>query len=344
MNINKHLLNKHFSSGRQGTPVRALVIHYTAGMLDDLWGIWQNREASAHYGIARNGQITQYVEEGDTAWAVGNWAGNLETISIEMVGDDANGYTNEQFASLYELSKDILNRYGLPMDRAHIRQHNEFAATSCPGNILKGAWDDIIRGIGGANVSAPSVTKPSGKSVEQLAQEVIAGFYGNAGERKRALGLMYDEVQARVNQILSGDITAPQNDLNTMADAVINGTYGNGEARKRALGANYDAVMNIVNARLLGHQAPQGSNGSNIDDLVQRTLRGDFGNGDDRKRALGSNYDTVMAVINGSSAPQGVDLNDLVMRTERGDFGNGEDRKQALGSNYDAVMAIINSK
>lgn len=35
-----------------------------------------------------------------------------------------------------------------------------------------------------------------------------------------------------------------------------------------------------------------------IDDLVKRTLKGEFGNGEERKRKLGSNYDYVMSVIN----------------------------------------------
>lgn len=40
------------------------------------------------------------------------------------------------------------------------------------------------------------------KSTEELAQEVIAGKYGNGEDRKKALGNRYGEVQARVNEIL----------------------------------------------------------------------------------------------------------------------------------------------
>ena len=40
-------------------------------------------------------------------------------------------------------------------------------------------------------------------SIEQLAKEVIQGKYGNGQERIDRLGILYDEVQARVNQILS---------------------------------------------------------------------------------------------------------------------------------------------
>lgn len=61
------------------------------------------------------------------------------------------------------------------------------------------AWDKYAGG-------SPSSSKPSNpvetKSTDDLAREVIAGKYGNGEARKNALGGRYDEVQARVNEIL----------------------------------------------------------------------------------------------------------------------------------------------
>ena len=61
------------------------------------------------------------------------------------------------------------------------------------------AWDKYAGG-------SPSSSKPSNpvetKSTDELAREVIAGKYGNGDARKQALGSRYDEVQARVNEIL----------------------------------------------------------------------------------------------------------------------------------------------
>ena len=61
------------------------------------------------------------------------------------------------------------------------------------------AWDKYAGGN-------PSSSKPSNpvetKSTDDLAREVIAGKYGNGEDRKNALGSRYDEVQARVNEIL----------------------------------------------------------------------------------------------------------------------------------------------
>lgn len=43
---------------------------------------------------------------------------------------------------------------------------------------------------------------------------------------------------------------------------------------------------------------------TDIDALVKATLRGDYGNGADRKKALGANYDAVQKAINGMNLPK----------------------------------------
>lgn len=61
------------------------------------------------------------------------------------------------------------------------------------------AWDKYA---GGKPSTSTNTSKPLEKSVEELAKEVIAGKYGNGDARKKDLGSRYDEVQARVNEIL----------------------------------------------------------------------------------------------------------------------------------------------
>lgn len=83
-----------------------------------------------------------------------------------------------------------------------------------------------------------------------------------------------------------------------------------------------------------------------IDTLVKETLSGKHGNGDARKKSLGSNYQAVMNVINGrsTSKPQAKSIDTLVKETLAGKHGNGDVRKKSLGSNYNAVMNVINGK
>ena len=49
------LLNKHFTPGRGGKKIDKVVIHHNAGVLsiDQIWQVWQDRQASAHYQIGR---------------------------------------------------------------------------------------------------------------------------------------------------------------------------------------------------------------------------------------------------------------------------------------------------
>lgn len=51
---------------------------------------------------------------------------------------------------------------------------------------------------------------PLNKSVEELAREVIAGKYGNGDARRNALGARFNEVQAKVNELLATPAPAPQ--------------------------------------------------------------------------------------------------------------------------------------
>lgn len=66
------------------------------------------------------------------------------------------------------------------------------------------AWRKYA-GASGAATPAPTPVDPlAGKSDNQLADEVIAGKYGDGENRKRALGNRYNAVQAIVNQKLGG--------------------------------------------------------------------------------------------------------------------------------------------
>lgn len=97
----------------------------------------------------------------------------------------------------------------------------------------------------------------SNKTTEELAQEVIAGKWGNGDARIAALGDRYNEVQKRVNEILKPKTEPPSQAVNIdqLAQDVIAGKYGIGDARKAALGDLYDAVQKRVNELLKARSA-----------------------------------------------------------------------------------------
>ena len=144
-----------------------------------------------------------------------------------------------------------------------------------------------------------------------------------------------------------------EGDTADLARRVINGEFGNGDARKAALGDRYAEVQAEVN-RILSGGGESGSGGSSqqvdVDDLARRVINGEFGNGDDRRNALGGNYDAVQARVNemlgcggsSSGSSDGVDIESLAWAVINGDYGNGEERRQRLGANYDAVQRRVN--
>lgn len=126
------------SSGRSGYAVKAVVPHIsessTMASVDATFA--GAREASAHYCVDET-SIHQYVSESDTAWAVGDWLGNRETISIEHVGTTASPPNRKTLDRSAELMVDIARRYG--WDRYTLGQnvmlHKWYSATSCPATL-----------------------------------------------------------------------------------------------------------------------------------------------------------------------------------------------------------------
>lgn len=142
-------------------------------------------------------------------------------------------------------------------------------------------------------------------------------------------------------------------DIESLAQAVIRGEYGYGEDRKARLGSQYSAVQARVNEILAGRASKPAASAApapDIDALADAVIRGDYGNGEDRKARLGHLYDAVQARVNAKlsgSAPApvpGPNLDALADAVIRSDYGNGAERRNRLGHLYDAVQAIVNRK
>ena len=107
---------------RRGGRVELVVLHYTAmesceAAINTLCN--PETEVSAHYVIARTGEITRLVEEDQRAWhaGAGRWAGredvNSRSIGIEMDNDGFTPFEEPLMAALEELLGDILERHEL---------------------------------------------------------------------------------------------------------------------------------------------------------------------------------------------------------------------------------------
>lgn len=101
-------------------------------------------------------------------------------------------------------------------------------------------WDCYLR------YTAQQSSAPSGGtnvSINELAQKVINGEFGNGDDRRRALGDKYDAVQARVNELLNGTPAAPSG--GSTNSSVPAGTYKiqvSSLCVRTGPGTNYDSV------------------------------------------------------------------------------------------------------
>lgn len=158
------------------------------------------------------------------------------------------------------------------------------------------------------DAEVPQPTPAPTQSLDDVAQAVMRGEYGNGPARVAALtsaGYDANAVQARVNELLGASTQPAPNpsvSITEIAQAVLRGEYGNGNDRRQALanaGYDYDTVQAEVN-RLAGvSPAPQPA--VSLDDIAQAVIRGDYGNGADRRQALanaGYDYDAVQARVN----------------------------------------------
>ena len=124
----------HSANYRAGRTSRisTIVIHVTQGSYAGTISWFQNpsSQVSAHYVVrSGDGEITQMVREGDTAYHARS--ANAYSIGIEHEGyvDNPAWFTDAMYRSSAALTRYLCDKYGLPKDRRTIKGHHEI-----PGN------------------------------------------------------------------------------------------------------------------------------------------------------------------------------------------------------------------
>ena len=112
----------------------------------DAWFSKPESQTSSNYGVGFNGEIHQYVDDNNMAWANGgvksptaqividnpNVNQNKISLSIENEGTDLAKAPEAQLVALVELIKSISAKYNIPLDRNHIIGHRELNALGRP--------------------------------------------------------------------------------------------------------------------------------------------------------------------------------------------------------------------
>ena len=249
-------------SSRNGQKIVRIIVHHWAGVNGgDSRLTNPNAEVSANYILYGDGRLIGQVPEEYRAWTSGSWNADAPSITVEVQNSGVGGdwpVSDAAINKLTELIADLGRRYGWGSISFgnQVRGHREFYATACPGPYL---WSRLPQIAANANAqlggAAPAPSAPVSGDIEALARAVIRGDYGNGPTRRARLGNLYEQVQARVNQILGGGAPAPAPapapDIDALARAVIRGDYGNGQERRNRLGNLYDQVQARVN-QILG--------------------------------------------------------------------------------------------
>ncbi len=148
----------NYRPGRSGRKPIAIVNHITAGQFPGCLTWMQNpkAQASAHYLVTKTGRILQLVKDEDTAWHAGgvnrpNWQlydgsnPNLYTIGIEHEALAGDRITEVQFKATLWLHKQLIAKWGIPIDSDHIIGHYRIDSVNrpnCPGP--KFPWERLF--------------------------------------------------------------------------------------------------------------------------------------------------------------------------------------------------------
>jgi hypothetical protein len=233
----------------------SVTLHHNGGVgasREDVLNTWKSRQASAHFDVDGDGNIAQFVKVDEIAWGVGDWAGNQATISIEMA--DATGSPSWQISDATLASATRLAAWlfvhvvGQRPSPANFFPHQHWTQTDCPGPFVMAHWSSILASVQTQYDQMTGVVQhvPVGKTVVQLAHEVIQGLWGNGQDRINKLtSAGYDAalVQSEVNHELGASRpSAPAKSISLLAHEVIRGEWGNGLQRTQKLtAAGYDA-------------------------------------------------------------------------------------------------------
>ena len=287
-------INENLMDAGRLTSIDFVVIHNDAGsMTPEQYVNWLvNRDKSlgiAHYYCNRN-TIARVIDTFNIGYHTGDWWSNCRSIGYEvcesMKVSDEEFLQNEDM-TLMQATEDLIY-YGLPINTQTVRLHHEFVPTTCPhrsmelhGNstesvknyfvsrmryfaTLGNTVDEMLGQVSENPTIQETVQtetiaqKSSGKSVDEVAQEVLQGLWGNGQERYDNLtnaGYNAQEVQDKVNSILNGETpsNSTSTDIDSVAQEVLQGLWGNGQERFDNLtNAGYDAqaVQNRVNELL----------------------------------------------------------------------------------------------
>lgn len=309
-------------SGRRNQPITKIAIHHTAGAISaaTIGQIFKptSRQASCNYGIGNDNKIVLCVDESNRSWCTSSsWCDN-RAITIEVANSSNGGnwpVSDRVLATLIDLVTDICRRNGIKNctytggKDGVLQKHEWYANTNCPGPYLGSKFtyiaSEVNKRLHGGSSASPVAQGSSLYRVRKSWSDAKSqkGAFRNFENAKKCANAnpgysVYDANGRSVYPVAS----TPTKNIDTLAREVLAGNWGNGQERVNRLtsaGYNYNAVQNRVNEILSGSASKP--TGKSIDTLAREVIRGDWGNGQDRKNRLeraGYDYHAVQRRVN----------------------------------------------
>jgi len=236
-----------------------------------------SRQASCQYGIGVDGRVGMYVEEKNRSWCSSSNENDQRAVTIECASDTTHPYAIKDvvYNKLIELCVDICERNGK-------KKLLWFGDKTKTLNYSPAA-DEMVLTVHRwfANKSCPGDY-----------------IYNRLGQ-----------IAAEVNKRLGGEdgtsVSVDKKSVDEIAKEVIRGDWGNGQDRKdrlTAAGYDYSEIQAKVNEILNSSSSSSTPvNKKSVDEIAKEVIRGDWGNGQDRKdrlTAAGYDYSAVQKRVN----------------------------------------------
>ena len=291
-------------SGQRTHSIDRITPHCVVGQLsaESICGCFTSpsRQASCNYGIGTDGRISLCVEEKNRSWCSSSNANDQRAITIECASDMSEPYAmnDKVYASLISLCTDICKRngkkkllwfgdkdqtlnYAPKSDEMVITVHRWFANKSCPGNWLYARLGDLATKV---TTNLGDNTSPA---VDNL-YRVQVGAYKNKANADAQLAHVkaagFDTYMMQIGGLYKIQVGAYREKTN--ADSML----------KKLKSAGFNAFITTGSGT-----TDSMSTLKSIDEIAREVIRGDWGNGADRRNRLiaaGYDYAAVQTRVN----------------------------------------------
>lgn len=296
--VNYTHIVQHKNSPRNHA-IDTVTIHCVVGQVsvESLGNIFDKRGCSANYGIGTDGRIGLYCDEGDRSWCSSSASNDNRAITIECASDATHPYAvnDKVMESLINLLVDICKRNGIDslkwcgdksligqVDKQNMTVHRWFANKACPGEYLYNKHGEIASKVNARLHPVDNVVKykvqvgafKSYQNAVNMRERVKSAGYSTAYITQS--GVFYKvQVGAFANK---DNALRLQNELKAKGFDTLLVDLTSGVAPQPVNNVPYSEYSDMELARMV--------------------LRGELGNGAERKAKLGSRYSAVQKIVN----------------------------------------------